>query len=90
MLNISKRKIVIYKADLRNVNNLLFTINGIPIDIISNYKNLGYILKNNLFEIPDLDRIFKSFNKSAGMFVRKFDNIDYRINLQFESLFVIL
>ena len=87
LLNISKTKIVIFKADLRNVSNLLFTINGIAIEIVSEYKYLGCILKNNLCEIPDLDRILKSFNKSVGMFVRKFGNIDFQIKLQlFESL----
>ena len=55
LLNISKTKIVIFKADLRNVSNLLFTINGIAIEIVSEYKYLGCILKNNLCEILDLD-----------------------------------
>ena len=87
LLNISKTKIVIFKADLRNVSNLLSTTNGIAIEIVSEYKYLGCILKNNLCEILDLDRILKSFNKSVGMFVRKFGNIDFQIKLQlFESL----
>ena len=78
LINISKKKIVIFKADLRNVSNLLFTINGIPTEIVAEYKYLGCILKNNLCEIPDLDQILKSFNKSVGMLVRKFGNIDSR------------
>ena len=43
---------------------------------------MGCILNCNLLEKADLERILKSFNKSVGIFIRKFSNVDMAIKLR--------
>ena len=85
LLNVDKTKIMIFGKP--SSNNITFFINGKQIEIVSQYKYLGCIISDDLYEAKELDRIVKNFNKSVGMLIRKFSSVDIRIKLQlFESL----
>jgi len=64
-----------------------FILNGSGVEIVAEFTYLGCILDCNLLEKADLERILKSFNKSVGIFIRKFSNVDMAIKLRlFDTL----
>lgn len=80
-INVKKTKILIFRntKQYRNVN---FNYNGVLLDVVNSYNYLGSILKFNLHEDLDIERIIKSFNKSSGMFFRKFYSCDFNVKLK--------
>ena len=87
LLNTSKTKIVIFRRKYCSANNTKFILNGSCVEIVAEFTYLGCILNCNLLEKADLERILKSFNKSVGIFIRKFSNVDMAIKLRlFDTL----
>ena len=87
VLNIGKTKVVIFGQKLCESLGISFSICGVTIDIVQNYKYLGVIFDCILCEKDDVDRILKSFNRSVGMFLRKFHSVDFNVKIKlFDSL----
>ena len=86
-LNTDKTKIVVFRRHHYISENLSFSIDGSPINIIESFKYLGCVLNYRLSEYEELERIFRSFNQSVGTFYRQFYSVDFEIkNMLLNSL----
>ena len=66
-----------------------FTINISQFEQVDELKYLGSVLNSSLHEISDVYRIFQSFNKSAGAFIRKFGTLELELRSRlFDSLYL--
>ena len=87
VLNTGKTKVVVFGQKFSESLGISFSISGVTIDIVQNYKYLGVIFDCTLCENDDVDRILKSFNRSVGMFLRKFHSVDFNVKIKlFDSL----
>ena len=61
------------------MDDINFTLCGQGLSRVFRYKYLGCILTSNLSDEVDIDRCFKSFNKSFGGIYRRFSTIDIEV-----------
>ena len=63
----------------KNVSDISFSFNGRVLSRVFKYKYLGCILSTDLSDKEDIERSFKSFNKSFGCILRKLNSVDTQI-----------
>ena len=64
---------MVFKRKAANLDTgLKFYLYDRPINFVESFKYLGCILSTNLNDFTDIDRCSKSFNRSAGILLRKF------------------
>ena len=63
----------------KNVSDISFSFNGRVLSRVLKYKYLGCILSTDLSDEEDIVRSFKSFNKSFGSILIKFNSVDTEI-----------
>ena len=74
-VNTDKTKVVIFRKRKKYDTAAKFFLYGQEIKIINEYKYLGSVLTYNLCEANDISRALEAFNKSVGMFFRKFSSL---------------
>ena len=73
VVNIKKTEVMVFKRKAANLDTgLKFYLYDRPINFVESFKYLGCILSTNLNDFNDIDRCSKSFNRSAGILLRKF------------------
>ena len=76
VINADKTKtMVIHKAP-SHFPCAKFTINESQLVQVDEFKYLGFIHNSSIHEKSDVYRIFQSFNRSAGAFIRKFGTLE--------------
>ena len=68
LVNITKTKVIIFRKKKGHILIPVLKMNGVNLDTVNDYKYLGNILKNNLTESSELERITESINISVGIF----------------------
>ena len=65
----------------KNLSDISFSFNGRVLSRVLKYKYLGCIkiLSTDLSDEEDIERSFKSFNKSFGCILTKFNSVDTEI-----------
>ena len=82
MVNSSKTKVLIFSKTKRKTSyngTPNFSIGGNPLQVVEDYKYLGIVLTHNLCVKEDILRQCLSFNRSAGMFHRKFSGVNLQL-----------
>ena len=73
VVNIKKTEVMVFKRKAANLDtSLKFYLYDRPINFVESFKYLGCFLSTNLNDFNDIDRCSKSFNRSAGILLRKF------------------
>ena len=60
-------------------DDITFSFNGRVLPRVLKYKYLGCILTTDLSDEEDIERSFKSFNKSFGSILKKINSVDTEI-----------
>ena len=77
-VNVDKTVSMIFNRK-KNLSDISFLFNGRVLSKVLKYKYLGCILSTDLTDEEDIERSFKSFNKSFGCILRKFNSVDTEI-----------
>ena len=73
VINVRKTVCMVFRPNSRVVNSRLnFVVDNRNVDIVNQIKYLGCIFSDDFNDMLDINRCFKSFNKSAGFLLRKF------------------
>ena len=87
VLNADKTKTMVFHRASSYLPCAKFTINDSQLEQVDEFKYLGSILNSSLHEKSDVNRIFQSFNRSAGAFIRKFGTLELELkNRLFDPL----
>ena len=80
VVNNKKTEVKVFRRKVANLGTVIkFYLCNKPINFVESFKYLGCILSTNLNYFNDKDRCSKSFNKSAGILLRKFCYTDPEI-----------
>ena len=80
--NISKSKCMIFRYPKdKSVLRRHFMIEGSPLDIVSQFKYLGFVLNNNLTNVDDIAKSRNKFYIEFNSILRKFSFADVRLKL---------
>ena len=75
VINVRKTVCMVFRPNSRVVNSRLkFVVDNRNVDIVNQNKYLGCIFSDDFSDMLDINRCFKSFNKSAGFLLRNFLN----------------
>ena len=86
--NVNKTVSMIFNRKKNLSDDISFSFNGRVLSRVLKYKYLGCILSTDLSDEEDIERSFKSFNKSFGCILRKFNSVDSEILYLFFKLIV--
>ena len=86
MINVDKTKFMVFETKRGNLD-IKVKLNGVDVERVDEFKYLGCVLQSNLLEGPNVERLLANFNKSVGMFMRKFSSLEMHVKIPlFESL----
>ena len=73
VINVRKTVCMVFRPNSRVVNSRLnFVVGNRNADIVNRIKYLGCIFSDDFNDMLDINRCFKSFNKSAGFLLRNY------------------
>ena len=73
VINVRKTVCMVFRPNSGVVNShLKFVVDNRNVDIVNQIKYLGCIFSDDFSDMLDINRCFKSFNKSAWFLLRKF------------------
>ena len=80
LLNVRKTVAMVFRPKpLSSDDHMKLTFYDKSIDFVDSFKYLGCILSKSFTDYCDIDRCYKSFNRSAGFLLRKFNFTDTNI-----------
>ena len=74
-----KTKVVIFRMKIGKKYDFDFILDGRKLEMVAEHKYVGIILRCTLDESRELQRILSSFNRSVGMFPRRFATVDFTV-----------
>lgn len=79
--NVAKTEIVIFKSGKGPDTVLPINLCGLPIKIVSQFKYLGHIIKENLVDDEDLERQRRSIASRSNMLARRFYHCSKQVKI---------
>ncbi|MEW8342608.1 MAG: reverse transcriptase domain-containing protein, partial [Candidatus Thiodiazotropha taylori] len=79
-INYDKTKIVVFGS--RNIDKLVFEMEGNNIEIVKNYKYLGVIMSNNGSFLSARKCVYEKANKAMHLLYKRINNLNLPLDLQ--------
>ena len=80
MTDVNRMKFMLFDFK-RSSFDFKFKLDGVVTGNVDKFKIIGCVWHSSLLEGPDMMRLVVNFNKSVGMFMRKFNSLGVSVKI---------